>query len=75
MLVHQEGNLEFGTDTIGTGYQHRLLHAGNLRRKQTAKAADCIQYFLTGSGCHILLHQFNRTIAGCHIHTGILVAL
>jgi hypothetical protein len=40
VAVHQEGDLQFSADAIGTGYQHRIFILFALKTEQAAKAPE-----------------------------------
>ena len=37
--VHQKGYFQLRAHAVGAGYQHRLLHTGQIRNKQSAESA------------------------------------
>ena len=43
--VHGEGDLQLRADAIDARDQHRLAHAGKVRREQPAEAADLAENF------------------------------
>ena len=43
--IHGESDLQFRADAIDARDQHRLAHAGEVRRKQSAEAADLSENF------------------------------
>ena len=59
VLVHQHCELELCTYAVGAAYEHRFLHAGEVRHEQTAESAD------TGNApggvcpCDMFLHKAN----------------
>ena len=75
MPVHQKGQLELGTDTIGTGDKHRTLNTLQIQLKQSTKSADGIHDTGGHRAGHMLFHQFNGSISGGDIHTCRLVAV
>ena len=75
MLIHQKRDLEFGADTVGTGYQHRLFDTGEIQFKHTAESANGVQYTGSDGPGHMLLHQFHGPVTSCNIHTGCFIAV
>ena len=74
ILLHQEGDLQLRSDTIGTGYENRVLVA--LRKlEQTTEAAETGCHTLGHGSCNVLLHQLYGLVAGRDINTCLLVCL
>ena len=44
VLVRRECDLQFGSDAIHAGDQHRLAHPAKIRREESAKPADSSQH-------------------------------
>ena len=75
VLIHQHCNLEFGTDAVRAGNQHRLFHALQIGQEQTAESADAVNRTgYSGSG-DMLLHQLDSLVTGSHIHACLCIAL
>ena len=74
VLVHVLGHAQFGADTVGAGDQDRMLHAGAIQFKQAAEAAQTADAVFGHRAGYILLHQFDRAVAGRNIHAGSGVA-
>ena len=70
MLVHQEGQLQLGTHAVGAGHQHRLLHAGQIRGKHAAEAAQGAHHPGDIGGLHHGLDALHRLISGGDVHPG-----
>ena len=68
MLVHQEGQLQLSTNTIGTGNQNRLLHAGHIGSKHTAKATKSTHNAGDIGTFHHGLDAANCLITGSHVY-------
>ena len=45
VAIHGESDFQFGADAIDARDQHRFAHAGEVRRKQSAEAADLAENF------------------------------
>ena len=75
VAVHELRDALLRADTVRTGNQHRLLHAGKIRRKQAAEAAKIRDHAGNHRARHMALHQLDPFVARFNIHTGCPVAL
>ena len=69
VLVHDHGDLQLGADAVGAGDEDGVLVAGAVQLKQATEAAQTTDAVLVHGAGHILLHEFDRTIAGGDVHT------
>ena len=75
VLIHHKGELQLGAHAIRPGDEHRLLHAGQVRLKQAAEAADAGYNARRLRARHMLFHQFHRFVTGGYIYTRLAVAV
>ena len=71
VLVHQDGQAQFRTDTVGTADQDRLFNITVHQRKEAAKTAEVPKDFWTVRSFYRIFHQFDGFIACVDIDTGI----
>ena len=64
VLVHQDGQLDLGAATVGTGNEHGLLHTGDGQTEATAEAADVVKAAFVLGAVDVLLHEFDGAVAG-----------
>ena len=75
VLVHQKCNFQLGANTIGAGNHHRLLHAGHIRSKQAAEAAQTADNTGDIGALHQRLNAVDRLVAGGYVYTSSGVAV
>ena len=70
MFVHEECDLQFGADAVGTGTQDRLVDAVEVQFEQTAEPADAGQDAVRDRSGDVGLHEFDCFVAGRDVDTG-----
>ena len=75
MLIHQERNFQFCSDSVRTRHKNRLFDSGQIRFKQTAKTADSGENAGNISSCNVFFHQSDSLITGGNINTSFFIAL
>ena len=70
VLSHQLSDALLGSDPVGSGHQNRLFHAGGVRLKQTAEAADVRENARNQGPPDMLLHPLYALIAGLDVDAG-----
>ena len=75
MLVHQKCDFQLGAHTIGAGNHNRLLHAGQIRCKQAAEAAQAADDAGDIGALYQGLNAVDRLVAGGYVYTSSGVAV
>ena len=70
VLVHREGNFEFGADAVHGRHEHRFAVFFQVQRKQTAEAADLAEHLApVRRGQHLWQGGFDL-VAQINVHAG-----
>ena len=73
VLVHHEGDLELGADTIGRRDQSRLLVLSSVQREETAKAAEVAHDLRTIGRLDQRFDHLHKAVTGININAGIFI--
>ena len=68
--VEREGDFQFRPDAVHARDQHRLAHAGKIRREQTAEAADFAEHFRPVRALHARLDALLDEVAEIDVDSG-----
>jgi len=75
VLVHKESYLKLCAHAVGSAYEYRLLHAGYVRLKKPAEAAQPRNH--AGNHCFfdVAFHKLHRLVTGGNVNACRFVAL
>ena len=75
VLVHLEGQLEFGSHAVGPAHEHRFLHLEGREVEHTAEGADVAHHTQTRGRGHMLFDAPHHFVSGFEIHAGLFITL
>ena len=75
VLVHLEGQLEFGSHAVGPAHEHRFLHLEGRKIEHTAEGADIAHHTQTRGRGHMLFDAPHHFVSGFEIHASLFITL
>ena len=75
VLVHLEGQLEFGSHAVGSAHEDRFLHPKGREVEHSAESADIAHYAQTRGRRNVFFDAPHHFVSGFEVHAGFFITL